>query len=122
MGNNTDKNSSSMNDGLLAIIGFVSMAFLLFFVAFYMGKEMGKHDKTVFEEYMETLENDRDEMAGKLDSIESKIWNLEFKIGELEGKIDEMPKTATDGKSGADVDANESGADTGANESGATDG
>lgn len=103
MENNTDKNSSTVNDGMLWGIGFISMALMLFFVAFFMGKEIGKRDDTVFEEYMKTLESDRDEMTRKLENIEGKIGNLELKIGELEGKIDEMCKTVTNAGSGANT-------------------
>lgn len=109
MGNNTDKNSSNINDGILWGIGFISMAFILFFVAFFMGKEIEKRDKMVFEEYTKTLESDRNEMTEKLESIELKIVTLELKIGDLEEKIDEMRKAATDAGSGVDTDASDIG-------------
>lgn len=107
MGNNTDKNSSNMNNGIILSAGFISMAFILFFVALFMGREMGKKDETVFEEYMKTLESDRDEIAEKLEIIESKIERLELKIGELEEKIDEIPKTPTNVESGEDMNTND---------------
>lgn len=109
MGNNTDKNSSNMNDGILWGIGFISMAFILFFAAFFMGREIGKKDETVFKEYTKTLESDRDEIARKLESIESKIEILERTIGELEEKIDEMPKTSANMESQTDTGTNENG-------------
>lgn len=105
MGNNTDKNSSNINDGILCGIGFISMAFILFFVAFFMGREIGKRDETVFEEYTKTLEADRNEMVGKLESLESKIGSLELKLGALEEKIDEMCKAEADAGSGANTGA-----------------
>ena len=109
MGNNTDKNRPNLNDGILWGIGFISMAFMLFFVAFFMGREIGKRDETVFEEYTKTLEADRDEIAGKLEIIESKIEILERKIGELEEKIDEMPKTSANAESRVDMGTNDNG-------------
>lgn len=94
MDKNTGKNSTSMSDGLLVVIGFVSMTFLLFCMAFYMGREMGKNDKSKFEEYTKTLEADRNEMTVNLENLENKIGNLEFKVLELGGKIDEMSQKA----------------------------
>lgn len=88
MENNKNHNGSGINDGIVLIAGFMGMAVILFFVAFNIGKETGKRDRTDLDEFMEQWMESMDGATEKLESIENKIADLEGETEELEKKID----------------------------------
>ncbi len=106
-----NKDYSGRYDGLCVIVGFIGMACILFFVAFFMGREIGKNDKGEWEEFTGNWENTTEETTGQLEAIEGRMGSLEMQIEELEKKLDAMqvenkePEGEETSESASDSDA-----------------
>jgi len=107
MADNTNKNNGNVNDGLLMILAFIGMAFILFFMSFFIGREYGRNDKTDLEEDVEALKACISEMDSRWEGIESEMETMALTIEELQETIEKMQEEtlAEDAAQDAEQDA-----------------
>lgn len=96
MSSNSKRESDYNNDTLWISISMFMLVLILFSVAFYMGKQVGKSKLPDVESVIAEEGIKLDAMAGELENINNKIDSLETKLEELNKKIDAMGEKEQD--------------------------
>lgn len=96
MSNSGKRESDYNNDTLWITISMLMLVLILFSVAFYMGKQVGKSKLPDVESIIEAEEMKLETMADELGNVNNKIDSLEAKLEELNEKMDAMQEKEPD--------------------------